>query len=180
MAGGDVTLNRLRHLIRPTASAAISITPTGSSNAGGRDVGLTHEVSSPGQGDDQQMSLSSPNKRSMPADASAAKRQRTEGQVREFCAMDRSFDAPGFIAAHLLVPKAQETLWDCDPVESFRWAQWALLKSETIMKSVEPRLTMVDEAERTNTRLAGDLKALNLQKTVLEGQLAESPKCFCT
>ncbi|MED6168394.1 hypothetical protein PIB30_011284 [Stylosanthes scabra] len=35
---------------------------------------------------------------------------------------------------------------------------------------------MVDEAECTNTRLAGDLKALNLQKAVLEGQIADAHK----
>ncbi|MED6168395.1 hypothetical protein PIB30_011285 [Stylosanthes scabra] len=83
MAGDDVTLNRLRHLFCPTASAGavipntpavghagsgpssmarastppigptpeVVITPEqGSSNAGGRDVGSTHEVSSPVRG----------------------------------------------------------------------------------------------------------------------------------
>ncbi|MED6118547.1 hypothetical protein PIB30_003763 [Stylosanthes scabra] len=147
----------------------------GSSNVGNRDVGSAHEVSSPGR-DEQQLSLPSPNKRVMLADASVAKRQQTEGQVREFSAVDRSFDASGFIATHLLGPKAQETLRDYDLVESFRWAQWALLKLATIMKSVEPRLTMMDEAERTNTRLARDMKALNLQKTTLEVQLADAIK----
>ncbi|MED6203554.1 hypothetical protein PIB30_000641 [Stylosanthes scabra] len=42
------------------------------------------------------------------------------------------------------------------------------------MKSVEPRLTMMDEAERHNQRLVGDLKALNLQKVVLEEQLKDA------
>ncbi|MED6145005.1 hypothetical protein PIB30_020818 [Stylosanthes scabra] len=49
-----------------------------------------------------------------------------------------------------------------------------MLKSATILKSVEPRLTMMDEAERHNQRLVGDMKALNLQKTVLEEQLKEA------
>ncbi|MED6171908.1 hypothetical protein PIB30_045305 [Stylosanthes scabra] len=42
------------------------------------------------------------------------------------------------------------------------------------MKSVEPRLTMMDEAKRHNQRLVGDLKALNLQKVVLEEQLKDA------
>ncbi|MED6150412.1 hypothetical protein PIB30_072013 [Stylosanthes scabra] len=100
----------------------------------------------------------------MTVETSAAKWQRTETSAREFSPLDRSFDASKFIAENLLGPKAQEVLWDYDPVESFRWVQWALLKSATIMRSVEPRLTMMDEAERHNQRLVGDLKALNVQK----------------
>ncbi|MED6204207.1 hypothetical protein PIB30_006963 [Stylosanthes scabra] len=42
------------------------------------------------------------------------------------------------------------------------------------MKSVEPRLTMMDKAERHNQRLVGDLKALNLQNVVLEEQLKDA------
>ncbi|MED6157400.1 hypothetical protein PIB30_022809 [Stylosanthes scabra] len=85
-AGNDVTLNRLRHLIRPAAStsAAVPTTPVvghagsgpssmarastppvgptpdviitpeqGSSNNGGRDVEVTHEILSPGRNDEQ-------------------------------------------------------------------------------------------------------------------------------
>ncbi|MED6137885.1 hypothetical protein PIB30_069171 [Stylosanthes scabra] len=44
------------------------------------------------------------------------------------------------------------------------------------MKSVEPRLTMMDEAERHNQRLVGDLKVVNLQKVVLEEQLKDAAK----
>ncbi|MED6207930.1 hypothetical protein PIB30_040175 [Stylosanthes scabra] len=100
--------------------------------------------------------------------------QRTETSAWEFSPLDRSFDAPKFIAENLLGRKAQEVLRDYDPVESFRWVQWALLKSATIIKSVEPRLTMMDEAERRNQRMVGDLKALNLQKVVLEEQLKDA------
>ncbi|MED6145242.1 hypothetical protein PIB30_023349 [Stylosanthes scabra] len=110
----------------------------------------------------------------MPLETSAAKRQRTETSAREFSPLDRSFDASKFIAENLLGPKAQEVLRDYDPVESFRWVQWTLLKSATIMKSVEPRLTMMDEAERRNHRLVGDLKAFNLQKVVLGEQLKDA------
>ncbi|MED6208777.1 hypothetical protein PIB30_048462 [Stylosanthes scabra] len=88
--------------------------------------------------------------------------------------LDRSFDASKFIAENLLGPKVQEVLRDYDSVESFRWVQWALLKFATIMKSVEPRLTMMDEAERHNQRLIGDLKAPHLQKVVLEEQLKDA------
>ncbi|MED6167326.1 hypothetical protein PIB30_001749 [Stylosanthes scabra] len=47
------------------------------------------------------------------------------------------------------------------------------------MKSVEPRLAMMDEAERHNQRLVGDFKALNLQKkkdeevATLQGRVKE-------
>ncbi|MED6134853.1 hypothetical protein PIB30_040803 [Stylosanthes scabra] len=205
MAGNNVTLNRLRGLVRPPSStgAAVPTTPVighagsgpssvargsalpvgltshaiitpeeGSSNDGGRVAGGDGRVASPVR--DQQVSSPSPSKRSGPAETSAAKRQRTETSVCEFSPLDRSFDASKFISENLSGPKTQEALRDYDPVESFRWVQWAMLKSATIMKSVEPRLTMMDEAERHNQRLVGDMKALNLQKTVLEEQLKEA------
>ncbi|MED6181256.1 hypothetical protein PIB30_017831 [Stylosanthes scabra] len=205
MAGGDVTLNRLRHLTRPSASvgAAVPVTPVvghaesgpsttaravtppgptpevvitpeqGSSNDGGRGVGEDREVFSPVR-NEQQASPPSSNRLSVPMGSSAAKRQRTESSACEFSPLDRSFDAPKFITENLLGPRAQEALRDYDPVESFRWVQWAMLKSATIVRFVEPRLTMMDEAERHNQRLVGDLKALNLQKVVLEEQLKDA------
>ncbi|MED6121049.1 hypothetical protein PIB30_026390 [Stylosanthes scabra] len=206
MAGNDVTLNRLRHLVRLAAStgAAVPTTPVaghagsgpsstargsalpvgptpnviitpeeGSSNDRGRNVGVNREVASSIR--EQQLSSPSSSKRSMPVETSAAKRQRTETSACEFNPLDRSFDASKFIAENLLGPKAQEALRDYDPVKSFGWVQWVLLKSATIMKSVEPRLTMMDEAERHNQRLVGDLKALNLQNVVLEEQLKDAP-----
>ncbi|MED6156877.1 hypothetical protein PIB30_018448 [Stylosanthes scabra] len=205
MAGNDVTLNRLRGLIRPPAStgAAVPTTPVagyagsgpsstdrgstmsvgpapnviiipeeGSSNDGGRNAGVDRQVVSLVR--EQHLSSPSSSKRSMPVETSAIKRQRSETSAREFSPLDRSFDASRFIAENLLGPKAQEAPRDYDPVESFRWVRWALLKSATIMKSVEPRLTMMDEAERHNQRLVGDLKSLNLQKVVLEEQLKDA------
>ncbi|MED6133026.1 hypothetical protein PIB30_024551 [Stylosanthes scabra] len=205
MAGKDVTLNRLRHLVRPLSSKGAIVPPTpavghggtgpsssaragtpligptpdviitpeqGSSNDGGQGVGATDDVASPIH-TKQQLSPPYSNKRSIPMESSAAKRQRTETSAREFSPVDHSFNASRFIAENLLGPKAQEVLHDHNPVESFRWVQWALIKSATIMKSVEPRLTMADEAERHNQRLVGDLKALNLQKVVLEEQLKD-------
>ncbi|MED6189020.1 hypothetical protein PIB30_091547 [Stylosanthes scabra] len=84
--------------------------------------------------------------------------------------MGRSFFSSGFIGASLLEPRAQEALWDYDPIESVRWAEWAMLRSATILKSVEPCLTVADVVERRNNKLLGDLKALNLQKVALEGR----------
>ncbi|MED6141776.1 hypothetical protein PIB30_106858, partial [Stylosanthes scabra] len=98
----------------------------------------------------------------------------SEGSSRDFCPLDRSFDAPGFIESHLLGPRAQEVLRDCDSVESVRWAEWAMIRAATIMKSVEPRLTITAEAERLNAKLLGDVKALNLQKMVLEEEKADA------
>ncbi|MED6187527.1 hypothetical protein PIB30_077258 [Stylosanthes scabra] len=74
----------------------------------------------------------------------------------------------------LLGPRAQEILRDCDPLESIRWAEWAMIRAATIMKSVEPRLTIADEAECRNAKLLGDAKALNQQKVALEEEKAEA------
>ncbi|MED6181630.1 hypothetical protein PIB30_021054 [Stylosanthes scabra] len=152
MAGGEVTLNRLRHLTRPSTSAVVPVTPVvghtgagpsttaravtppgptpevvitpeqGSSNDGGRGVGEDRKVFSPVR-NDQQVSPPSSNRLSVPIRSSAAKRQRTENSAREFSPLDRSFDAPKFITENLLGPRAQEALRDYDPVESFQWVQ---------------------------------------------------------
>ncbi|MED6133062.1 hypothetical protein PIB30_024896 [Stylosanthes scabra] len=180
MAGNNVSLNRLRGLVRrsPSASAVVPTTPV-VGHAGSGPSSTARGSTQPAQPTlaqpipNRAVSPSS-GRRSTPLETSAAKRQRTETSAREFSPLDRSFDASKFIAENLLGPKTQEALRDYDPVESFRWVQWAMLKSATIMKSVEPRLTMMDEAERHNQRLVGDMKALNLQKTVLEEQLKEA------
>ncbi|MED6141218.1 hypothetical protein PIB30_101084 [Stylosanthes scabra] len=156
--------------VGPTPNVIIT-SEEGSSNDGGRNAEINREVASLVR--EQHVSSPSPSRRSVPIETSGAKRQRTETSAREFSPLDRSFDASKFIAKNLLGPRAQEALRDYDPVESFRWVQWALLKSATIMKSVEPRLVMMGEAERYNQRLVGDLKALNLQKVVLEEQLKD-------
>ncbi|MED6216762.1 hypothetical protein PIB30_010791 [Stylosanthes scabra] len=88
--------------------------------------------------------------------------------------MDRSFDASGFVESHLLGPRAQEILRDCDPLESIRWAEWAMIRAATVMKSMEPCLTIAEETERLNAKLLGDAKTLNLQKMVLEEEKADA------
>ncbi|MED6223006.1 hypothetical protein PIB30_069842 [Stylosanthes scabra] len=189
MAGKEVTLERLRRLIRPDSSQNVpavsapapspSKTPVepqpisaggnavlleggGSSNVGGAD-GPVHEVSSPVLDETLPSPPSSPPVRlgKRPADDTTAEPKRarvSEGTNREFCSMDRSFDASGFIASNLLGPRAQEVLKDYDPMESIRWAEWASLRAATIMKSIEPRLLALN----------GDLKALNLQRIEAE------------
>ncbi|MED6121710.1 hypothetical protein PIB30_032710 [Stylosanthes scabra] len=209
MVGNDVTLARLRSLIRlpatggvvgattstfvPTRSAPSStarattppVGPTpgtqdtpeeGSSNGGGMNNEGTLDISSPDRNLEQNQPQSSPKKRSLPEGSTAAKRQKTKGSSRDFSALDRSFDASGFVATHLLVPKAQEVLRDYDPVESIQWAEWAMLRSATIMKSIEPSLSKLAEAEWQNSKLVGDLKSLNLQKVALEERVVDSAK----
>ncbi|MED6200435.1 hypothetical protein PIB30_085066 [Stylosanthes scabra] len=88
--------------------------------------------------------------------------------------MDRSFDASGFVESHLLGPRAQEILRDCDPLESIRWAEWAMIRAATVLKSMEPHLTIAEETERLNAKLLGDAKTLNLQKMVLEEEKADA------
>ncbi|MED6151382.1 hypothetical protein PIB30_081993 [Stylosanthes scabra] len=199
MAGKEVTLERLRRLIRPGSSQNVPAvfvpapgplkTPVGpqpilvggdaalpegggSSNVGGAD-GPVHEVSSHVLDETLPSPPSSPpvclGKR--PADDTTAdpKRARvSEGTNREFCSMDRSFDASGFIASNLLGPRAQEVLKDYDPMESIRWAEWASLRAATIMKSIEPRLLAADQWEGRCVKLNGDLKVLNFQRIEAE------------
>ncbi|MED6111439.1 hypothetical protein PIB30_052290 [Stylosanthes scabra] len=201
MAGNDVTLARLRRLVRPApakllpsssavpASAArvVLVESVGKTQAE-PDGGSSTNVGNVGVGD-QYVEVSSPTGEEIPLPPppspkkhrsaveglSDPKRVRTlEGGSRDFCLLDRSFDAPGFIESHLLGPRAQEILRDCDPLESIRWAEWAMIRAATIMKSVEPRLTIAEEAERLNTKLLGDAKTLNLQKMVLEEEKADA------
>ncbi|MED6160843.1 hypothetical protein PIB30_055108 [Stylosanthes scabra] len=142
-----------------------------STNVGRENVGEQHvEISSPIEEEIPLQPPPSPKRRrSAVEDSSGPKRSRTlEGGSRDFCALDRSFDASGFVESHLLGPKAQEVLRDCDPLESVRWAEWEMIRAATIMKSVEPRLSIAEELERRNARLLADAKTLSLQKMVLE------------
>ncbi|MED6117359.1 hypothetical protein PIB30_109283 [Stylosanthes scabra] len=190
MAGNNTTLARLRRLVWPVpakplpSSSAVPARSTqaepdgGSSTDAGR-VGASEqyvEVSSPVGDEIVLPPPPSPKKRRSAVEGlNDPKRVRSsEGGSRDFCPLDRSFDAPGFIESHLLGPRAQEVLRDCDPVESVRWAEWAMIRAATIMKSVEPRLTIAAEAERLNAKLLGDVKALNLQKMVLEEEKADA------
>ncbi|MED6196037.1 hypothetical protein PIB30_043454 [Stylosanthes scabra] len=193
----DVTLSRLRNLLRPPptrarpsvsgprsdgwarsppAAAKSRVVPEGESSSGeGREVDQLVDISSPLREKEFVHALSSPKKRAAEGGLAGSKRPRvSEEGPCEFSAMDRSFDASSFIGSHLLGPQASETLRDYDPVESVRWAEWAMLRSATILKSIEPRLTMADEVGRRNEKLLGDLKVLNLQKVVLEEQKAET------
>ncbi|MED6178291.1 hypothetical protein PIB30_106154 [Stylosanthes scabra] len=146
MAGNDVTLARLRRLLRPaptksipSPSTAVSpgearsvpaesagktqVDPEGGSSTNVEHTGEQHvEVSSPGEEEIPLPPPPSPKRRRAGVeDASGSKRSRTlEGGSRDFCALDRSFDASGFVESHLLGPKAQEVLRDCDPLESVR------------------------------------------------------------
>ncbi|MED6191148.1 hypothetical protein PIB30_113330, partial [Stylosanthes scabra] len=109
--------------------------------------------------------------------ASAQKRPRISGGLlRDFCPMDRSFDASGYIESNFLGPRAVEALRDYDPIESFRWAEWAMLRSATIMKSIEPRLTVADQWENRCAKLTGELKMLTQQKAVIEKEKVQAEK----
>ncbi|MED6146379.1 hypothetical protein PIB30_033990 [Stylosanthes scabra] len=197
----DATVARLRRLVRPapakslpSSSAAIPASgaqvvpaesigktqaePHGgsSTNVGHVGVGEQHvEISSL---DGEEIPLPPPpslkRRRSAVEGLSDPKRVRTfEGGSRDFCPMDRSFDASGFVESQLLGPRAQEILRDCDPLESIRWAEWAMIRAATIMKLVEPCLTITEEAKRRNAKLLGDAKTLNLQNMVLEEEKAD-------
>ncbi|MED6210587.1 hypothetical protein PIB30_065522 [Stylosanthes scabra] len=200
MAGNDVTLSRLRNLLRPPptrarpsvsgpcsngrarsplAAAKSRVVPEGESSSGvGKKVDQLVDISSPLREEKEEKFVhasSSPKKWAAEGGLAGSKRPRVSKEgPREFSAMDGFFDASSFIGSHLLGPQASETLRDYDPVESVCWAEWAMLQSATIMKSIEPRLTVADEVGRRNEKLHGDLKVLNLQKVVLEEQKAEA------
>ncbi|MED6161141.1 hypothetical protein PIB30_057933 [Stylosanthes scabra] len=59
-------------------------------------------------------------------------------------------------------------------MESVRWAQWAMLRSATIMKFMEPRLTLADQWEGRCAKLTRDLKLLNQQKVEVEKKKLEA------
>ncbi|MED6148471.1 hypothetical protein PIB30_053456 [Stylosanthes scabra] len=204
IAGNEVTLERLRRLIRPGSSRSVpavsapalgaskpptypqpisaSDNPTfpeggGSSNVSGGEEPI-HEVSSPVQEEVLPSPLSSlqPRLGKRPADDTSAnpKRPRVSvGAIREFCSMDRSFDASGFIEANLLGPRAQEVLRDYDPMESIRWAEWASLRAATIMKSIEDRETKLGREIQDLRKSVSDEKA---RADKAEASLAESEK----
>ncbi|MED6220851.1 hypothetical protein PIB30_048813 [Stylosanthes scabra] len=185
MAGKEVTLERLRRLIRPGSSQSV---PTVSVPAPGpsrtpvepQPVPADDNVAFPEGGGVRATSVVwkglfmrylPPFWTRRPADDATAEPKRprvSEGTNREFCSMDCSFDASSFIAFNLLGPRAQDVLKDYDPMESIRWAEWASLRSATIMKSIEPRLMAADQWEGRCVKLNGDLKALNLQRIEAE------------
>ncbi|MED6185732.1 hypothetical protein PIB30_059888 [Stylosanthes scabra] len=61
-------------------------------------------------------------------------------------------------------------------MESIWWAEWASLRAATIMKSIEPRLTVADQWESRSVKLNGDLKALNLQKVEAKKEKAKAER----
>ncbi|MED6111747.1 hypothetical protein PIB30_055140 [Stylosanthes scabra] len=164
MAGKNKTLANLRRAMIANPQGPIVLTPFGgqasssaleggsSSNVqGGTEARL--EVSSPVQEEpEQQVEVPPPpsllGKTATGEAASAQKRPRiSEGSQRDFCPMDRSFNASGYIESNFLGHRAVEALRDYDPMESLCWAKWAMLRSATIMKSIEPRLTLADQWE---------------------------------
>ncbi|MED6212825.1 hypothetical protein PIB30_087213 [Stylosanthes scabra] len=166
--------------VMPTESVGkTQVEPDGGSSTNVGNIGVSEqvvEVSSPAG---EEISLPPPpspkRRRSAVEGLSDPKRVRTlEGGSRDFYPMDRSFDASGFVESHLLGPRAQEILRGCDPLESIRWAEWAMIRAATVMKSMEARLTIAEEIERLNAKLLGDAKTLNLQKMVLEEEKADA------
>ncbi|MED6161777.1 hypothetical protein PIB30_063913 [Stylosanthes scabra] len=172
MAGKNKTLARLRQVMQANLQGGAS------SNVGG-GIGVQLEVSSPVREEGQRVHVEahppSPSRKRGPEEGtSGQKRPRvSEGVQRDFCSMDRSFDVSGFIESNLLGPAAPDALRDYDPMESLRWAQWSLLRSATIMKSIEPRLTVADQWEHRCAKLTGDLKLLTQQKAEAEKERNE-------
>ncbi|MED6192379.1 hypothetical protein PIB30_009457 [Stylosanthes scabra] len=183
MAGGKKTLALLHQAMQanpqglvvpnPISGQASSSNPEGggSSNVG-EGAATQLEISSPIQeeGPEQQVEVvpSSPSeKHGNDEMTSARKRPRTsDGSQRDLCPIDRSFDASGFIENNFMGPRALEALRDYDPMESTRWVYWAMLRSATILKSVEPRLTVADHWERRYTH--GEMKLLEQRRAELE------------
>ncbi|MED6119938.1 hypothetical protein PIB30_016317 [Stylosanthes scabra] len=191
MAGKNKTLANLRRymaanpqgpvIIGPSGGQASSSAPEGggSSTAGG-DTNARSEVSSPVHEEEPEpqtetVPSSSLGKRVNDEVIAAQKKPRTpEGPHRDFCPMDRSFDASSYIEKNLLGPRAREALQDYDPMESIRWAEWAMLRAATIMKAIEPRLTLADQWEHRCVKLTRDLKLFTQQKAEVEKEKEEA------
>ncbi|MED6160686.1 hypothetical protein PIB30_053765 [Stylosanthes scabra] len=127
MAGKNKTLANLRRymvanpqgpvIIGPSGGQASSSAPEGggSSTAGG-DTNARPEVSSPVRKEEPEpqtetVPSSSLGKRANDEVIAAQKKPRTsEGPHRDFCPMDRSFDASSYIEKNLLGPRAREAL----------------------------------------------------------------------
>ncbi|MED6222184.1 hypothetical protein PIB30_061918 [Stylosanthes scabra] len=167
MAGNNVTSARLRRLVRPPpakslpSSSAIPACAARSvpAESVGRtqvepDGGSSTDVGNVGAGE-QYIEVSSLAGEEIPLPPPPSPKKRHS-------------------AVEGLSDPKREVHWDCDPLESVRWAEWAMIRAATIMKSVEPRLTIAEEAKRLNTKLLGDAKALNLQKMVLEEEKADA------
>ncbi|MED6146574.1 hypothetical protein PIB30_035677 [Stylosanthes scabra] len=182
MAGKNKTLANLKRFmmanpqgppaLSPSAGQTSTSAPEGgsSSNVGEGALGRP-EVSSPipEEGSEQQIEVvpASPlGKRARGEEVAAQKRPRTsEGPRSDFCRWIG-------LSTHRRISRAIS--WDYDPMESIRWAQWAMLRSATIMKSVEPRLTVADQWERRCAQLTGDLKLQSQQKADLEKEKGEA------
>ncbi|MED6221941.1 hypothetical protein PIB30_059610 [Stylosanthes scabra] len=185
MAGGKKTLTLLRQAMQANPQGLVVPNPIsgqaslanpeggGSSNVG-EGAATQSEISSPIQeeGSEQQVKVvpSSPSeKHGNDETTSARKRLRTsDGSQRDFCLIDRSFDASGFIENNFMGPRALEALRDYDPMESTCWVQWAMLRSATILKSVELRLTVANHWERRCTQLTEEMKLLEQRRVELE------------
>ncbi|MED6216024.1 hypothetical protein PIB30_003669 [Stylosanthes scabra] len=185
MDGKNKTLAHLRQVMQANPQGLIFLSPSGgqasssapeggaSSNVGG-GARIQLEVSSPiweeGSKPQSEVPPSSPSKkRQIDETISAQKRPRTwEGSQRDFCPIDRSFDASGYIESNFLGSLAREALRDYDLMESLRWAQWAIFRLATIMKSIEPHLTVTDQWEQRCAELTGDLNLFNQQKVDAE------------
>ncbi|MED6116190.1 hypothetical protein PIB30_097851 [Stylosanthes scabra] len=149
MAVSDVTLTRLRNLLQPAPPRAVPTTsgpsPAGrvlaspvASAAGTRATPERGSSSDVGRTLDQLVDILLPRREHEPLPSPisskkgsagdsliGAKRPRIfEGSSHEFSMMDCSFDASDFVENNLLGPR------------------WAMLRSASIMKSIEPRLTM--------------------------------------
>ncbi|MED6108514.1 hypothetical protein PIB30_024694 [Stylosanthes scabra] len=160
MAGKNKTLANLRRamvanpqcpiILSSSAGQASSSSPEGgsSSNVEG-DTGNRPEVSSPVREEVPEKNVEIP-----PPPSPLGKRvlpRISEGSQRDFCPMDRSFDASGYIESNFLGPRAVEALRDYDPMESLRCAEWAMLRSQKA--DVEK-----EEAEAAKSKAEKDLE----------------------
>ncbi|MED6131174.1 hypothetical protein PIB30_007469 [Stylosanthes scabra] len=173
--------SRSNHLESSGGQASSSALEGGSSSNVQAGTESRLEVSSPVREEmpEQQVEVLPPSsslgKRTSGEVGSAQKRPMvSEGSQRDFCPMDRSFDASGYIESNFLGPRVVEALRDYDPMESLRWVEWAMLRSATIMKSIESRLTLADQWENRCVKLTGDLMLLNQQKADAENGKEEA------
>ncbi|MED6143747.1 hypothetical protein PIB30_008693 [Stylosanthes scabra] len=170
MAGRNKTLANLLRAMAANPQSPIILSPSG-----GQVSSSALEGEMPKQQVEAPPPPSSLGKRTSGEAGSAQKRPRvSEGSQQDVCPMDRSFNASGYIESNFLGPRAVEALRNYDPTESLHWAEWAMLRSATIMKSIELRLTLADQWENLCVKLTRELKMLTQQKTGIEKEKVEA------
>ncbi|MED6125689.1 hypothetical protein PIB30_071005 [Stylosanthes scabra] len=175
MAGGKKSLALLRQAMQQNPQGLIVLDPTsGQASSSNPEGGGSSTVRG---GATAQLEISSPIQEEGPEHQVEAISSSPAGKMADdetTSARKRLRTSDGFIENNFMGPCAVEALRDYDPMESVRWVQWAMLRSATILKSVEPQLSLADHWERRCSQLTGEMKLLDQRRIGLEKEKADA------